>query len=290
MVVGMSFNLRGSPSYSDNSSGQIVSGIGFVGLIFVLCLTSEVLYKSIVQAKNRFQTLIDYTAESQDMTLTIHQDASVYADAKTISLSVNERTGIEFSYSFYIYILPGTFDSTDSSTFKHVFHKGYGFPWPLMGPGVFMNASTNTMRVIMNTYANPYTYVDIKNVPIQKWVHVVLNCINNGLDVFINGNLANRVSFDNTLPYQNFQDLVLFSNISSNILGNADIPVALNGEQFSLSGSFSGSLSNLIYARYALSISEVQNLMTRGPSTKAATKIMERPPYLANDWWAYQSE
>lgn len=286
----MSFNYRGSVSYSDNSSGQVLSGIGVVGLIFVLCLTSEVLYNSILQAKHRFQTLIDYTANSQEMTLTIHQDAATYADAKTIGLSVNERTGIEFSYSFFLLVLPATFDSTDPNAFKHVFHKGYGFPWPLMGPGVFMNASTNTMRVIMNTYANPFTYVDITNIPMQKWVHVVLNCVNNGLDVLINGNLANRVSFDNTLPYQNFQDLILFSNVKSNILGNAGVPVALNGGSFSLSGSFSGSLSNLIYARYALSITEVQNLMTRGPSTKTTTKIMEQPPYLADDWWAHQSE
>ena len=286
----MSYPYRGSPSFSDNSSGQIVSGIGIVGLIFVVCLTSEVLYKSIIEAKNRFQTLIDYTADSQNMTVSIHQDANTYADAKTIGLSVNERTGIEFGYSFYLYVLPGTFDSTDSNTFKHVFHKGYGFPWPLMGPGVFMNASTNTMRVVMNTYQNPMTYVDIKNIPIQKWVHVVLNCVNNGLDVMINGNLANRMSFDNTLPYQNFQDLILFSNISSNILGSGGIPVALNGGQFSLSGSFKGYISNLIYARYALSINEVQNLMGKGPSTKTSTKIMERPPYLADDWWAHQSD
>jgi hypothetical protein len=279
-----------SSSVSDNSSGQIISGIGIVGLIFVVCLTSEVLYRSIVQSKNRFQTLIDYTADSQNSTIIIHQDPSVHADAKTIGLSVNERTGIEFSYSFFLFVLPSTFDDTNPNAYKHVFHKGYTFPWPLIGPGVFMNASTNTMRVVMNTYKNPYTHADVTNVPIQKWVHVVLNCINNGLDILVNGNLANRISFDGTLPYQNFQDLVLFSTVRSNILGQGGIPVVMDGDPFCFTGSFNGYVSNLIYARYGLSMIEVLNLMRKGPSNKTSAKMMERPPYLADDWWANQSD
>ena len=110
-------------------------------------------------------------------------------------------------------MFPSTFDGNEN--FKHVFHKGYSFPWPLMGPGVFFKGNENTMRIIMNTYANPYTYADITNMPVQKWVHVVLNCVKGGLDIFINGNLASRISFTNTLPYQNFQDLILFSNINN---------------------------------------------------------------------------
>ena len=151
-----------------------------------------------------------------------------------------------------------------------------------------MNATTNTMRVIMNTYKNPYTYVDVTNIPIQKWVHVVLNCVNNGLDIFINGGLAKRLSFDNTLPYQNFQDLILFSNVRMNTLGNSNLPVVLGGAKFFLAGTFTGSISNLIYARYALSVSEIQNLMARGPSSKVLTTTIEQPPYLADDWWAHQ--
>jgi hypothetical protein len=269
-----------------NLSGQLVNGIGLVAIIFILLLTSEVLYKSIYETQTRFLTLVDYTASSEDMTLAIHQDARKYPDAKTIGLSVNERTGIEFAYSFYIYVFPSTFDG--NANFKHVFHKGYGFPWPLMAPGVFFRGDENTMRVLMNTYANPYTYADIKNMPVQKWVHVVLNCIKGGLDIFINGSLASRIPFTNTIPYQNFQDIVLFSNVNSSILGQASTPSALGSDMFPISGAFKGYLSNLKYARYALSINEIQSLMNAGPSSKKVEKVMERPPYLADDWWAGQ--
>jgi hypothetical protein len=271
-----------------DSSGQIVTGLGIVALLFIVCITSEVLYKTVYDAQNRFQTLIDYSANSKDMSITIHQDGSKYSDAKTIGMSMNERTGIEFSYSFFMFVLPATFDSTDVNTFKHVFHKGFATPWPLMGPGIFMNATTNTMRVIMNAYNNPYTYADVTNIPIQKWVHVTLNCVNNGLDIFVNGGLAKRISFENTLPYQNFQDLILFSTVKLSTLGRSGLPAALGTNQFNLTGAFSGTISNLIYARYALSMGEIQNLMAKGPSTKIVKSVMEQPPYLADDWWANQ--
>ena len=86
-----------------SSPGQVLSGLGVVALIFLVCLVGEVLYKSVHDAKQRYQTLIDYTASSEDASITIHQDESKYTDAKQIKFSVNERTGIEFSYSFFIY-------------------------------------------------------------------------------------------------------------------------------------------------------------------------------------------
>ena len=283
----------GAPSYTDSTpSGQIVTGLVMLAMLFIVLFVSEVIYNSVRSAQNRFQTLLDYTASSDTMTITIHQDASKYPAAIPIGLSVNERTGIEFAYSFYINVSPATFgDNTE--TFKHVFHKGYALPWPLMGPGVFMKANENTMRVVMNTYKNPYTFVDIKNIPVSKWVHVVLNCQNDGLDVFINGTLANRISFTGTLPYQNFQDVILFANVNSNSLGNGGIPVSLASlsapdNHFNLSGSFTGQLSNLKYARYALSVTEIQSLMTAGPSYKKPQNTVDTPPYTADDWWSQQ--
>ncbi len=270
---------------AQGSSGQIVSTLGLVGLTFLVLFVVEALYTATKETAERFQTLVDYTASAEDMTLVIHQDASKYPDAKPIGLSMNERTGIEFAYSFYLYVHPSTF--TGNAVLKHVFHKGYGCPWPLMGPGVFIKGETNTMRIFMNTYANPYSYVDVNNIPIQKWFHVVLNCYKGGLDIFVNGHLANRVTFRDTLPYQNFQDIILFSNANYNRFKGSTIP-ALKEENFDIEGSFRGYLSNLTYARYALSVTEIQGLMNRGPASKIKQKNLDKPPYFADDWWAQQ--
>jgi hypothetical protein len=169
-----------------------------------------------------------------------------------------------------------------------VFHKGYTNAWPLMGPGVFVSDATNTLRVIMNTYANPFAYADILNIPVDKWFHLVLNCYKNGLDIFINGNLANRISFEKTVPYQNFQDIIIFSNSNNNTLNGSTI-YSLNDQDFHIQGSMKGHISNLIYARYALSINEIQNLMAAGVSTTIKQKNMDKPPYLGDDWWTHSS-
>jgi hypothetical protein len=276
---------QGYPT-SSGASGEIVTALLTVSILFMVLFTVELLYRTTMEARNRFQTLMDYTAAAEDMSLTIHQDASKYTDAKTIGLSMNERTGIEFAYSFYLYVNPATFSG--KKTFKHVFHKGYATPWPLMSPGVFLHSDTNTMRVVMNTYKNPYTYADVKNIPVQKWFHVVLNSYKGGLDIFVNGNLANRISFTDTVPYQNFQDIVIFSNANINTLRGSSIP-ALNNEDFQFEGAFKGYLSNLIYARYALSVNEIQRLLNAGPSSKLKQKQMDKPPYLADDWWAHSA-
>ena len=207
-------------------TNQVINGLAFVAIIFIVMFTTEILYKTISNYNSRFVTLLNTTASSEDMTITIHQDASTFSDAKPIGMSVNERTGIEFSYSFYLYVFPSTFDGA-ADEYKHILHKGYETAWPLMGPGVFMNASTNTMRVIMNTYANPYTFVDVKNVPINKWVHVSLVCVDKGLDIYINGLIANRIPFGDTLPYQNFQNVIMFSKVRL-ALGNGNTPSARN--------------------------------------------------------------
>jgi len=274
---------QGYPTSGSSPSGEIVTALLTVSILFMVLFTVELIYRTTMDARNRFQTLMDYTAAAEDMPLVIHQDSSKYTDAKTIGLSMNERTGIEFSYSFYLYINPATFSG--NKTFKHVFHKGYATPWPLMAPGVFLHSDTNTMRVVMNTYKNPYTYADVKNIPVQKWFHVVLNSYKGGLDIFVNGNLANRISFTDTVPYQNFQDIVIFSNANINTLRGSSIP-ALNGEDFQFEGAFKGYLSNLTYARYALSVNEIQRLLNAGPSSKLKQKQMDKPPYLADDWWA----
>jgi len=270
----------------DSPAAQVISGVTYVVMLFVLLYVIEMIYFASNSSATRFKTLVGFTAASTDSMIVIRQNLAAFPDANPIGLSVNERTGIEFGYSFYLYVNSSTI--TGSNTFKHVFHKGYTNPWPLMAPGVFIHGETNTMRVVMNTYKNPFTYADVKNIPMQKWFHVVLNNYKGGLDIFINGNLANRITFKDTLPYQNFQDIILFSNANINSLRGSGIP-ALNNEDFQLEGSFKGYLSNMKYARYALSINEVQNLMAAGPSSTMKQKNMDIPPYLGDDWWSHSA-
>lgn len=277
---------QASPGLVDSVSGKTPVGEILLGTLLILItvtlfFTSEGIYTASKTMSTRFQHLMNYTANADEKALVIHQDSSKFADAKQILPSNNEPSGSEFAYSFYLYVNSTTFD-TGSDVLHHVWHKGYGCVWPLMGPGVFIKGSTNAMRVVMNTYENPYAFVDVANIPIRKWFHVVLNCRQGGLEVHINGNLVNKLRFENTLPYINYQDIILFSG--ANFTLNSQTP-ALNGKALQVSGAFKGMMSEFIYTRYAISFTEIQTLYHAGPSKQIKTSAQELPPYLADTWW-----
>ncbi len=272
-------------TYATNTSdrvSQLTTALIIIGVVFVSGFLTEGLLYMTLDKSRRFKTLLDYTASSEESGIVIRQDPK-YSDAIPIGLSINERTGIEFSYSFYLFVNPSTFSG--DQVLKHVFHKGFSIPWPLMGPAVFILGSTNTMRVVMNTHKDPYTFTDIKNIPVQKWFHVVLNCFKGGLDIYINGTLANRIPFKDNVPYQNYQDIVFFSQ--TNHTFRKENIAALNDSTspMEIRGAFSGFISNVKHARYALSMAEIGALMSEGPSSKRKSSEMSVPPYMADSWW-----
>lgn len=282
----MSANAAYTFNTSVSSGSQLFTSAVILGIVFIGGFMLDALGTFSRDKDLRLRTLLDETISSDQNTLVIRQDLTKYKNAIPIGLSVNERTGIEFAYSFYLYISPSNF--TGEQKLRHVFHKGYTTAWPLMGPAVFVWAHTNIMRIVMNTHKQPYTYVDIQNIPVEKWFHVVLNCYKGALDVYVNGNLANRIAFKDTVPYQNFQDVILFSQAKLESLRSPVIAALSEGDAIPIDGAVQGMLSNMKYARYAFSIREIQSLMMEGPSKRQRITSMETPPYFADSWWANQ--
>lgn len=259
---------------------QVLFVLILLTLLFVTFSSFEYLIATFQSVGGKAIELMPFTVSSQDKQYVFNQNYITYPDAKTLPLSDNERTGIEFTYSFYLYINPSSFTGTDA--LYHVFHKGYASAWPLLGPGVFIKGTTNTMRVAMNTYANPYTYIDIDNIPVQKWFHTAIVCQKNSLEVYINGNLRNRIDFKGTLPYQNFQDIYVFSPLKRAIRETQTFALTA---PLAYEGAFNGSLSNLIYLAYAASYTEIQGLLNKGVSTKTVSSSQDKPPYLVDTYW-----
>ena len=281
--MGGSYSSNRGYNSSTSASSQAVSSIITLLIIASLIFFIQFIYYILTSKSLNFVTLLDKTVISDSNMITISQNPN-NVDSIPIGISVNERTGIEFAYSFFIYVNQSTFDGSDK--LKHIFHKGYtNSAWPLMGPGVFMLGNANTMRVVMNTQTSPFTYVDVTNIPVGKWVHVVLNCYKTGLDVYINGNLATRLPLTGNMPYQNFQNIVIFS--PSNRVLYQSMTASLKSN-ISFGGSISGKLSELKYARYALSINEINSLMAGGPSARVTVSTTETPPYNTDTWWTEQ--
>ena len=111
-----------------NLPGEVGIGLGIIVLTGVIFFLVKMVYENTSVLQKRFTEIIPYTLNASDGRKIVYQDLSTHTDAIPILSSDNERTGIEFSYSFYLYVNEATI--TGSDVLKSVFYKGYdGKPW-----------------------------------------------------------------------------------------------------------------------------------------------------------------
>ena len=272
-------NVTSSPTLLE----QALYGMAVVFIVYMVIFFTETMYIYFNRLHMNRTELLPYTYNTDNKSITVAQNPNVKG-SKPISLSDNERSGVEFSYSFYLYVHPSTF--RQEYGLLHLFHKGYSQPYPLMGPGVFMRSDTNTLRVYMNTFKTWNNYLEVQNIPVSKWVHLTIVCQNHGLEVYINGNLSRKMSFEGHAPYQNYQDIVCFSQRGGGELTKSKIP-SVDENGFQTFGAMKGMMSRLTYFNYALTYGEIQQLMNEGPSSEMDSSMMDdKPPYLADTWWS----
>ena len=207
--------------------------------------------------------LIDGMVDATQM-IVIPQDPSSN-DSITIYRSVDATDGIEFTWSVWIYI-----ENIKEGQYKHIFHKGNsnletnGLNFPNNAPGLYIAPNTNALVVMMNTYNTINEETVIPDIPLNKWVNVIIRCQNTTLDVYINGTITRSVQLSG-VPKQNY----------------GDVYVAMNG-------GFDGNISNLWYYNYALGTSEIQSIAKKGPNTKmigSGGMDLKNPNYLSIRWF-----
>jgi len=190
-------------------------------------------------------------------------------NAITINRSVNATDGIEFTWSVWINIDDLTYNQ---GKYKCVFYKGNdgiqntGLNFPNNAPGLYIAPNTNDLVVVMNTFNVINEQITIPNIPLNKWVNVIIRCENTTLDVYINGLIAKSHTLHG-VPKQNY--------------GN--VFVAMNG-------GFSGFISNLWYYNYSLGVAEIQRLVQKGPNTRMVDSngtAIKNPNYLSLRWYFY---
>jgi len=277
---------------------QILYALILVAAVYVVYMGLEIMWRVYLSYGNARVSVYPMTT---NISKVFQQDPS-NTDSVYLPVSQNQLTGIEFSYSIFIYVDDSTFDNNVApQTWSTIFYKGYEVgPFPLCGPGVFVSSDKNNdpvLRVVMNSYNSWFNTVDVKQIPVKKWFHLALVLSsNNVLNVYINGNLANKLVLDGTIAYQNYQPLVVlpllrtvkpndFDNSSSTEKNLRGIPP---GETFIINGAMRGFVSNIFYYSYAIGYSEIQALLQAGPSTKMDTLSMVTPPYLIDTWWTQQ--
>jgi hypothetical protein len=238
----------------------------FVIFIFIILLSIAVNIISWLFTPGNNQKLLNGMIDANTQMITFTQDPNL-TGSKTIYRSNNANGGIEFTWSVWMYI--NDLD-THSSTYRHVFSKGNyapdidGINQPNNAPGLYISKDTNSIRIIMNTFNVIDEKIDIPDIPLNKWVNVMIICRNKILDVYINGIITKSLTLLG-VPKQNY----------------GDVYVAMNN-------GFNGYISNLWYYNYALGILAIQELVKNGPNTTMtdnSSMNMKNPNYLSLRWY-----
>ena len=211
--------------------------------------------------------LIDGMVDAKQL-MVFTQDPSL-ENSKTINRSVNATDGIEFTWSVWIYIDDLTYNATK---YKCIFYKGNdniqdtGLNFPNNAPGLYIAPNTNDLVIIMNTFNVINEQINIDNIPLNKWLNIIIRCDGQDLDIYING-MITKSHILHGVPKQNYGDVYV-----------------------GMSGGFSGFISKLWYYNYGLGVSEIQKIVQKGPNTTmvgSSGKMTQNKNFLSLRWYFY---
>jgi hypothetical protein len=262
--------LEGSNEFL--SSNSMVAKFAFIILVlifFVIFLRSGISFLSWLFSPSPNPILLNGMSNAKQM-IQIPQDPTANGSIPILR-SVNESNGLGFTWSVWIYIDDMTYKDNE---YKHIFHKGndnintktapYGMNFPNNAPGLYIAPSTNDLVVVMNTFNEINEQVTVKNIPLNKWVNVIMRVNEQReLDIYINGKLARRHILS-SVPRQNYGDVFVTMN-----------------------GGFSGFVSSLRYFSSSIGVNDIQNILTDGPNltTIGDSMVNSQPNYLSMRWF-----
>jgi hypothetical protein len=206
-------------------------------------------------------------------------------NAAPILRSVNQSQGLEFTWGVWFFI-KDVENLIKNKNYGLLFSKGIatqGGRRKLITsrtdlanvcPGAYINYQGDIqgqaeLTVAMNTYTDPALgnsgneTIVIKDIPLNKWVHLAIRAQSKSVDIYINGVLTQRHNLQ-TLPKQNYYDTYV---------GDPQ--------------GFKGFISSLNYYSYALNYDEIQADFVKGPNMvmKGENTKVNYKDYLAMNWY-----
>ena len=302
-----------------NSNGMIAKFLflilvlfGFVSLFylgmqligfFTSSATSVYLVKGLIPDMKAYNTVIN-------------TDNTQPRSAKNIPImrSNNKTSGLEFTWCSWLYLSPIA-STSDPDKFQLIYVKGDGIQPPSTSasgkldgsvnisttncPGVYVynnnkvssaiknvgsnNTTSNLIAIMIDTVTSNVTdsttttvnnspqIIDISNIPINKWFHLAIRCQNKSIDVYINGTIYIRSVLSNP-PRQNSGSVHVCDSKPPG-----------------------GSLSDLRYFPYALSVVDINGIVNAGPNLTLNSEYANssannagkysNASYLSNYWY-----
>lgn len=263
--------LSGTQDFLESNS--IVAKFAFLLLmllVFVIVLRLGTSILSFIFSPSQNPILINGMVDAKQF-MRIPQDPSTKGSIPILR-SDNASDGLVFSWSVWINITDLQYRENE---YKHIFHKGndnvnvtnvpIGMNQPNNAPGLYIAPSTNDIVVVMNTFESINEEVVIKDIPLNKWVNVIIRVDEqHKLDVYINGRLVKRHILPG-VPKQNYGDVFV-----------------------SMNGGFSGYTSCLRYFNTAIGTNQIQSIIDKGPCLNIVggnNALDSKPRYLSTRWF-----
>lgn len=277
---------------SFQQSNGIISKFSFVLLVLIIFIIlfqiiANILYYVYAPVKSPY--LIHGMIDGKE-SVEIAQEPS---KSNYIRRSKNEKHGIEFTWSSWIYIDSMSYKEGE---LKHIYHKGEkqitfeesqesddntneetknnldenydvmpGLNYPHNSPGVYLAPNSNTLYIYFNTYNALLEKIEIPNIPMQKWFSLIIRGKDKILDIYINGVISKRHLLSG-VPKQNYGKIYA-----------------------GLNGGFGGYLSNLRYFNYAVKTKDIDDILKQGISRKLLSDKPSRNDdtnYLSSSWYS----
>ena len=115
----------------------------------------------------------------------------------------------------------------------------------------------------MNTFNKINEEIVVNDIPLNKWINVMIRVENTTMDVYVNGTIVKRHQLSG-VPKQNY--------------GNVYV---------SMNGGFNGYTSNLHYWDYALGLAHIQYIISSGPNMEMEDTDLKnsKPRYFSLRWF-----
>ena len=278
---------------SKNSSISKIIFIVFIFVIFSLLFRLGVYILTLFFTPNPNPIVINGMRSTR--TLQKYNVNPTSVDPKPILRSINENQGMEFTWSTWLWI-----DNTagNQNIPKRIFTKGKNSTdfnrdqlttiktdvptrgrFLMNSPGLYLydpitnTSNKNILSVVVSLFDEsadsetdqpPYDIIPIHNIPLQKWINIVIRIQNKTVDIYLNGILTKRKNYKNIIK-QNYGDIFVGAN---------NYPL-------------DSYISSLRYFNYALGNNQIQDIMNMGPNLKTTGEdfTKTKPPYLAMRWY-----
>ena len=165
--------------------------------------------------------------------------------------SFNQKEGATFTYSGWILVKDFTYNYGRK---RIIFTKDDC-------PGLYLDTTSNSLLVVINTFANTPETILISNITANKWIHFAIVVDQDSVDIYINGVVRQHHTLLQ-LPKQNDDQVTMGSDSAA---------------------GWEGVLSNLQYTPRSLSAGEVAALTANVP-TDDLTVPPSGPQYFDLTW------